>query len=157
MNSPPPTHISRGSSQAGFTLIEIVVAVVVLAIGIGGSMAALSAISVQSADAMVTAQATAIASAYLNEVLQKPFGISDGHTTRPTLDVVDDYNGLNDIGVRDQTGTLVAGLDQYTVTVSVVPGILGSVPAAEVREVDVRVVHSSGVTVLLSGYRTKYP
>ena len=143
--------------QAGFTLIEVVVAVVVLAIAVCGSMAALSAISVQSADAMVTEQATAVASAYLNEVLQKPFGAFDGKTTRPTLDVVDDYNGLNDVGARDQTGTLVPGLGQYTVTVSVGPGTLGAVPGAEVRQVDVTVVHSSGVTVVLSGYRTKYP
>src|SRR6476619_2954222 len=124
-----PTDARCRRSQAGFTLIEIVVAVVVLAIAVCGSMAALSAISVQSADAMVTEQATAVASAYLNEVLQKPFGAFDGHTTRPTLDVVDDYNGLSDVGARDQTGALVPGLDQYTVTVSVGPGTLGSVPA----------------------------
>ncbi len=130
---------------------------VVLAIAVCGSMAALSAISVQSADAMVTEQATAIASAYLNEVLQKPFGAFDGRTIRSTLDVVDDYNGLKNVGVRDQTGALVSGLGQYTVTVTVGPGALGAVPAAEVREVDVTVVHSSGVTVVLSGYRTKYP
>lgn len=151
------TGIRCRRGQAGFTLIEIVVAVVVLAIAVCGSMAALSAISVQSADAMVTEQATAIASAYLNEVLQKPFGTFDGQTTRPTLDVVDDYNGLKNVGVRDQKGALVTGLGQYTVTVSVGPGTLGSVPATEVREVDVTVVHSSGVTVVLSGYRTKYP
>jgi MSHA pilin protein MshD len=150
------TWCGRGG-QAGFTLIEIVVAVLVLAIAVCGSMAALSAISVQSADAMVTEQATAIASAYLNEVLQKPFGTFDGRTTRSTLDVVDDYNGLKNVGVRDQTGALVTGLSKYTVTVSVGPGTLGSAPAAQVREIDVTVVHSSGVTVVLSGYRTKYP
>ena len=155
--SPDPTGARCRRSQAGFTLIEIVVAVVVLAIAVCGSMAALSAISVQSADAMVTEQATAIASAYLDEVLQKPFGAFDGQTTRPTLDVVDDYNGLNDVGARDQTGAPISGLDQYTVTVSVGPGTLGVVPPAEVRQVDVTVVHSSGVTVVLSGYRTKYP
>jgi MSHA pilin protein MshD len=152
-----PTGAGCRRGQAGFTLIEIVVAVVVLAIAVCGSMAALSAISVQSADAMVTEQATAIASAYLDEVLQKPFGAFDGQTTRPNLDVVDDYNGLKDVGARDQTGAPVSGLDQYTVTVSVGPGTLGAVPPAEVRQVDVTVVHPSGVTVVLSGYRTKYP
>lgn len=88
-----PPGARPGCTQAGFTLIEIVVAVVVLAIAVCGTMAGLSAISVQSADAMVTEQATAVASAYLNEVLQKPFGAFDGKTTRATLDVVDDYNG----------------------------------------------------------------
>jgi MSHA pilin protein MshD len=162
-SSPPkprqrrPSRARHRRTQAGFTLIEIVVAIVVLAIAVGGSMAALSAIWVQSADAMVTEQATAIASAYLNEVLQKPFGAFDGKTTRPTLDVVDDYNGLNNAGVRDQAGALVPGLGQYNVRVAVGSGALGAVPAAEVRQVDVTVVHSSGITVVLSGYRTKYP
>src|SRR5689334_354031 len=104
LRTPDPTRARCRRTQTGFTLIEIVVAVVVLAIAVCGSMAALSAISVQSADAMVTEQATAIASAYLDEVLQKPSGAFDGQTTRPTLDVVDDYNGLNDVGARDQTG-----------------------------------------------------
>lgn len=150
-------RLRHGRTEAGFTLIEIVVAVVVLAIAVGGSMAALSAISVQSADAMITEQATAIASAYLNEVLQKPFGTFDGRTRRRTLDVVDDYNGLKNVGARDQTNAQVSGLGQYTVTVGVGPGTLGAVPAAQVREIDVKVVHSSGITVVLSGYRTKYP
>src|SRR3569833_2476555 len=77
-----PTGIRPGYGQAGFTLVEILVAVVVLSIAVGGSMAALSTNAVQSADAMVTEQATAIASAYLNEVLQKPFGAFDGRTAR---------------------------------------------------------------------------
>jgi MSHA pilin protein MshD len=145
------------SHQAGFTLVEIVVAVVVLAIVISGAIAALSAISVQSANVMVTEQATAIASAYLNEVLQKPFGVSDGRTARSTLDVVDDYAGLTNIGVQDQMGTAVAGLGQYTVVVSVGPGTLGAVPPTELREINVTVTHPSGITVVLSGYRTQYP
>jgi MSHA pilin protein MshD len=144
-------------NQAGYTLIEIVVAITVLAIAVSGAVAALAAIAVRSADAMVREQATAIASAYLNEVLQKPFGAFDGHTTRPTFDVVDDYAGLTNSGAQDQSGTLISGLGQYTVAVSVGAGALGGVPAAQLREIDVTVTHTSGVVVVLSGYRTLYP
>jgi len=105
---------------------------------------------------MVSEQATAIATAYLNEILQKPFGASDGQTVRASLDVVGDYAGLTNVGAQDQAGTAVPGLSLYTVSVSVGPGVLGTIPAAQVQEVDVTVSHPSGVSVVLSGYRTQY-
>lgn len=148
----------RHASQCrGFTLIELIVSIVVLAIAVAGVVAALSAIAVRSANAMVSEQANAIASAYLDEVLQKPFGANDGQVARPNLDVIDDYAGLTNVGVQDQTGTAVAGLGQFTVVVSVTPTALGAVVAGESREVDVTVSHPSGVTVVLSGFRTQHP
>lgn len=147
----------RASQCRGFTLIELIVSIVVLAIAVAGVVAALSAIAVRSANAMVSEQANSIASAYLNEVLQKPFGANDGQVGRPNLDVVDDYAGLTNVGVQDQTGAAVAGLGQFTVSVSVTPTALGAVVAGESREVDVTVTHPSGVTVVLSGFRTQHP
>lgn len=141
----------------GFTLIELVVAIVVLAIAVAGVVAGLTAISVRSADEMVSEQANAIASAYMNEVLQKPFGANDGQVLRANLDVVDDYAGLSNAGVRDQTGAVVPGLAQFTVAVAVTPAALGLVPAGEAREVDVSVTHPSGISVVLSGFRTQHP
>lgn len=141
----------------GFTLIELVVAIVVLAIAVAGVVAGLTAISVRSADAMLSEQANVIASAYMNEVLQKPFGANDGQVLRSNLDVVDDYAGLTNAGVRDQTGAVVPGLAQFTVAVTVTPAALGLVPAGEAREVDVSVTHPSGINVVLSGFRTQHP
>jgi MSHA pilin protein MshD len=155
--APPASIRHRPRRHGGFTLIELVVSITVLAIAVGGMLAAMSAVFANSASTMVSEQATAIASAYLNEVLQKPFGAADGQITRATLDVVDDYAGLTDVGVHDQTGAAVAALAQYTVSIHVGAGVLGGVPAAQLREVDVTVSHPSGVTVVLSGYRTLYP
>jgi MSHA pilin protein MshD len=154
---PTPVRRHRPRRHGGFTLIELVVSITVLAIAVGGMLAAMSAVFANSANIMVSEQATAIASAYLNEVLQKPFGAADGQITRATLDVVDDYGGLTDVGVHDQTGAAVPTLAQYTVSIHVGAGVLGGVPAAQLREVDVTVSHPSGVTVVLSGYRTLYP
>ena len=145
------------AAQRGFTLIEVIVSIVVLAIAVAGVLGGLSAIAVRSASAMVNQQAVGIASSYLNEVLQKPFGASDGKVIRSQLDVVDDYAGLTDVGVHDQRGAPVPGLGQYTVTVRVGAGALAGVPAAQRREVDVTVSDASGVLVVLSGYRTLYP
>jgi MSHA pilin protein MshD len=151
-------EVPRPGAQSGFTLIEVIVSIVVLAIAVAGLLGGLSAIAVRSANAMVNEQAVAIASSYLNEVLQKPFGAADGKVVRSQLDVVDDYAGLTDVGVHDQTGAPVPGLGQYTVTVQVRAGAaLGGVPAAQRREVDVTVSDASGVRVVLSGYRTLYP
>jgi len=146
-----------GGTESGFTLIEVIVSIVVLAIAVAGVLGGLSFIAVRSASAMVNEQAVAIASSYLNEVLQKPFGAPDGKVARAQLDTVDDYAGLTDVGVHDQTGAAVPGLGQYNVAVQVQAGVLNGVLAAEVREIDVTVSDASGVLVVLSGYRTRYP
>lgn len=156
----PPAAARNASPRAtasGFTLIELVVAIVVLAIAVAGVVAGLTAISVGSADEMVSEQANAIASAYMNEVMQKPFGGNDGQVLRSNFDVVDDYAGLSNAGARDQTGAAVPGLAQFTVAVTVTPTALGLVPAGEAREVDVTVSHPSGISVVLSGFRTQHP
>ena len=57
----------------GVTLIELVVAITVLAIAVTSIIGFLSSIAARSADTLVREQAVAIASSYLNEVLAKPF------------------------------------------------------------------------------------
>jgi MSHA pilin protein MshD len=143
--------------QRGFTLVEVVVSIVILAIAVAGVVAGLSATAVRSANAMISEQATVIATSYLNEVMQKPFGVIDGKIARSALDVVDDYGGLTDVGAHDQSGTAIPALSQFTIQVRVSPVTLGTIPTTQARQVDVIVTHSSGTTVVLSGYRTQYP
>jgi MSHA pilin protein MshD len=146
---------SVGGSR-GVTLIELIVAIAVLAIATVSVLGVLSALSIRSAETLIRTQAVAIASAYLNETRVKAYGNS-GATQRSLFIAVGDYNGLNDSGAHDQRGNAVSGLGQFRVTIGVVPGILGAVPAAAVRRIDVTVSHPSGVVVLVSGYRTLYP
>jgi MSHA pilin protein MshD len=146
--------------QQGVTLVELVVAIVVIAIGATSILGALAAASTRSADAMVQQQATAIAQAYLDEVLQRwivdPYG-TPPNTGRSSWDTVDQYNGLSDSGAHDQFGNPIAALASYNVTVAVsqTSGLSG-IAAANARRVDVTVTHAPGVTVTLSGYRTAY-
>ena len=112
-----------------------------------------------SADPMIRHQATAIAESYLEEILLKalvdPDGI-DGESNRSEFDDIDDYDGLSDVGARDQFGNLLAGLGAYSVSVAVVPSsALPSVPAADAVRVDVVVSHVNDVNYVLSGYRTR--
>ena len=106
---------------------------------------------------MIRDQATHLASAYLNEVLQKPFTDPGVVTGRNGYHTVSDYNGLVDNGARDPAGTLIAGLNAFTVRVTVVNAGLGTVSALDSRLVTVTVQHSNGMTVVLSGYRMRYP
>lgn len=144
-------------SQHGVTLVELVVAIVVIAVSIISVLGLLSSQASHSGDAMIRSQATHIASSYLNEVLQKPFLPQANPPGRINFNDVSDYNGLVDVGAHDQVGNAVAGLSAFTVRISVTSTALGSLPAQYVKQVDVTVTHSSGATVLLSGYRTQYP
>jgi MSHA pilin protein MshD len=154
VSSPRPT--------AGFTLVELVVSIVVISVAISGVVGILSAVSARSGAAIAQAEATEIASAYLNEVLQRSFSDPDATPVEPArslFDDVGDYNGLTDVGARDQFNQAIPGLTQFTVSVQVVvpaAGALGTVPTSSMKRVDVTVSHPTGVRVLLSGYRTAY-
>lgn len=142
---------------AGMTLVELVVAISVIAIAVVSVLGLLSSISVRSADTIIREQATGIASAYLNEVLQKSFTTVPGGSSRATFNDIGDYNGLVDSGASDQFGNAVTGASQFTVRVTVTPAALGAITSADSQRIDVAVTHPSGVTVLLSGYRTRHP
>lgn len=147
-------------SQRGVTLIELCVSIVVIAIAAGAVLGVLSRSVGRSADAMTMSQAVSIAEAYLEEITLKPFADpdgTDGETLRTDFDDVDDYNGLVDVGARDQFGNAPSALSRYTVTVTVTPSsALTSVPNTDAERVDVRVTYAPNVTVALTGYRTRY-
>lgn len=142
--------------QQGVTLVELVISIVIVAIAISAVLGTLTFASTSSADAMVRQQAVAIANAYLEEALLKPYidpDGSDGESNRTAFDDVDDYDGLSDDGAHDQFGNALAGLDQYGAHMQVVPEAIGGVPALRV---DVTVTHAGTPTATLSGYRTNY-
>ncbi len=145
---------STAHAQRGVTLIELVISIVIIAIAVSAVLGVLSLIAKGSAQAMIRNQAVAIATAYLEEIRLKQFTANGVPASRSLYDDISDYNGLVDVGARDQFGNPIAGLSQYTVTVTVGAGVLGAVPAASVRRIDVNVQHPDGVNFTLSGYRT---
>lgn len=150
----------RARQQRGVTLVELLVSIVIVAIASGTVLGLLSMTTAASADPMIRHQAAAIAESYLEEILLKslsdPDG-ADGEAARADFDDVDDYNGLSDIGARDQFGNALASLSAYSVGVAVSPSsALPSVPGGDAIRVDVVVTHASGVNFILSGYRTRY-
>lgn len=150
-----PTSIQRGA-----TLVELMISVVIVAIAASTVLGVLSMNTAASADPMIRHQATSIAEAYLEEVLLKPLvdpDGTDGEALRADYDDLDDYDGLVDAGARDQFGNLLAGLGDYSITVSVTPSFaLPPVPAGDALRVDVLVTHVNDINFVLSGYRTRF-
>jgi len=152
--------VNARSAQAGVTLVELLVSIVVVAIAAGTILGLLAQTTAASADPMIRHQASAIAEAYLEEILLRPFDDpdgADGEGSRAAYDDLDDYDGLVDAGARDQFGNPMPGLDGYTVSVSVVPSAaLPGVPGGDAYRVDVNVSRGTDIDLLLSGYRTRY-
>lgn len=143
----------------GFSLIELVVAIVIIGVAVGGVMLVFIVALTHSADPQQQQQAIAIAEGYLDEILARRYDDPDGSNlgeTRASFDNVGDYNGL-DQAPSDQDGNMLAGLENYRVRVRVVDsnalGPVGdTVPA---RRVDVRVTSGTLVDMTLSAYRTQ--
>jgi MSHA pilin protein MshD len=127
----------------GFTLLELIITIVVLAVGIVGILSVSTFTTAKSADPIIVHQANAIAEAYLEEIMLQPFCDPDLSTTcvaacsggggacgnasctateganRAVYDDVCDYKSLPDTVVRDRTGNMISGLGGYSVTVTV--------------------------------------
>ena len=153
--------ISQKLSQ-GFTLIEMIIAIVVLAAAVSGILFSLTQNIGRSADPMIQQQAIIIAQAYLEEAMLKPFNDPDGGETnsceegsRIQYDDVADYNCINDTaGALDQFGGGF-GLTAYNVAVNV--GLV-NIGAVATRRIDVIVTHDtdSNMNIVLTGFRASY-
>ncbi len=146
--------------QAGATLVELLVSIVIVSISAAAVLGVLSMNVGASADPMQRHQAMAIAESYLEEILLRPIddpdGV-DGEVARADFDDLDDYNGLSDTGAIDQFGAAIAGLGDYNVNVSVsTSSALTGVSSSEVRRVDVQVVRGADISYTVSAYRVRY-
>lgn len=160
-------RVSAGRVSRGFTLIEMVIAIVVLASAVSAILFAVAQNVSSSADPMIKQQAIAIAQAYMEEVMLKPYNDPDGGETgsceegvasRVQFDDVADYDCINDsAGAIDQFGNALAGLGAYNVVVNVGVVNIGA-PAVTTRRIDVTVSHDvhTSIAMTISGYRASY-
>jgi MSHA pilin protein MshD len=157
--------------QGGFTLVEIIVAMVLIGIALAGVLSVFIVTTRSSADPMQRQQTLLIAEAYLEEILPKRFYDPDtsnvcpaAEGSRSSYDNVCDYNSLNQ-APTDQFGNAIAGLSGYNVQVAVtrdgtvnLNGLTNGPAANEIRvlRVDVTVTAPNGESMTQSGYRTNY-
>lgn len=145
------------SAQSGVTLVELVIAIVILAVAVTGVLLAMTTTVQRSADPMIQQQGAAIAEAYLEEIMARSFsGTTGPPSSREDWDHVSAYDGLTDNPPRDQFNDPMPGVDDYTVSVDVGDGTIGGVGAGDALRVDVAVSHSDGTTIRVSGYKLDY-
>jgi len=146
----------------GFTLVEMIIAMVIISVGLAGVMAVLTNTGVQSADPMVTKQVTAIAEGMMEEIMLKPVqgpgtAVPPGAgCMRTEFDEINDYNGY-DQPVCDITGA--PGVAGYRIKVSVASAsgdaLSGGVPDTDAVRIAVTVNHGT-TSYALVGWRYKY-
>mgnify|MGYP003632332562 CR=1 FL=1 len=196
--------MNKRDNSTGFSLIELVIAIVILSVGVTGFITLAFNTTKNSVDPQIRVQGNAIARAYLEEIMLNSFCepdfdpdgdpatgcaaecvVSACNTAAPnacaganstggleagraTFDDVCDYtavatpgSGLPDNLVRDQTGSLITSLSDYSVAVIVndsagvnLNGLSGN--NGQVVRIDVTVTHTSGTTMELSGYKTNF-
>jgi MSHA pilin protein MshD len=148
-------------SQAGVTLVELVVAIAILSIAVAGTLRVIQTTTRASADPMLVQQASFVAEAYLAEILTKDFPSASpcppAAPLRQNYTNVCDYAGIAGENPTNQNGVETPGLETLDVFVNVdLAAVLDTLVgfAQGVVRIDVRVTHPGG-EVQLSAYRTK--
>jgi len=143
--------------QRGFTLIELIIFIVVVGAGLAGILSVSTTAIKSSADPMIRKQTIAIAESMLEEILLKDYANPTGGytgTDRALFDDVDDYASYASTGIKDLTGTAVAGLTAYNVAVTV-PSPPTTLNGVTVKVITVQVTGPQGA-ISLTGYRANY-
>ncbi len=145
-------------AQRGLTLVELLIAIVVIGVGLGGVMLAFSTLARQNADPVVQRQMLAIAQGLMEEIHLKPYASATNATpsgcARDTFNDVSDYHAYTTTNlICGVDGTVVSGLNGYSVRVVVVVAALAGV--ADAKRVDV-IVNRGSDSFTLTGWRTDH-
>ncbi len=161
--------------QAGVTLVELILAMVIIAVAVGGMLAAFNTTSKRSADPIVFKQMAVVAEGMMEEVLLKPFDIAPNlaATGRDAFTDVRDFDCYNlavaastgcadetpiAVGIVDVSNNPIPALAQYVVGIRVTPVTLTGVPttgAPQALRITVTVIQGANRFVL-TGWRLDY-
>lgn len=148
----------------GMTLIELVLAIVVVSVGLAGVLVAFNTVVGRSADPLAQKQMLAIAEQMMEEIGLQPYEAAPNTTTafnacaRNAFNDIRDYDGYaTTAGHCDMDGTPVANLAAYNVRVAVnTAATLQGLGAGKVAEITVTVSHGASQSFSLTGWRTGY-
>ncbi|MGD8925555.1 MAG: prepilin-type N-terminal cleavage/methylation domain-containing protein [Thioalkalispiraceae bacterium] len=168
--------------QEGFSLIEMVVVIVVLAVALTGVTVAINETVKQSPKPLVQTRAMELAQTYLDEILTKRFDEQSGQGGQPRCDStdnaaqpcsttmgneegnnrqlfddVDDYNNLSNQPPVTASGTVLNNYDSYRVQVSVAyaGGDLG-LGNRNAKRITVTITTPLGTSIPVTAYRVNF-
>jgi MSHA pilin protein MshD len=163
------SRLAAPRTDAGVTLIELIVAIVIIGVAIAGLTAALTRSNRVSADPLIEQQKIAIAESLMGEILLKPFTVDAGPITagvRNSFNDVYDFNkyGLDAsnnpvYGITDVDGNAIAALASYGAAVVIDKTTpITNVPANSVMKITITVRRTGDNpedAFVLTGWRTK--
>lgn len=143
--------------MAGVTLVELIVAIVIVGTALAGLAAAYNRANIASADPLIDQQMLALAESMMEEIMLKPYDTDGANVPKPAnrfqYSEVGHYNGYQTTGIVDVEGNPIPNLARYDIAVSVTPAALTGAVGGALR---IQVVASSGNRQLqLSGWRTR--
>lgn len=146
------------ATQRGLSLIELVLAVVIIGVGLAGLLSVFSLVVGRSADPVTELQLQALAEELMEEIVLRPFApaanAAPSGCARDTFNDIHDYHGYSTTDrICAVDGTEIPSLSGYSIAVTVNGGTLGGVAAARLIVVTVR--HGSA-SFVLQGWRTDY-
>lgn len=165
---------SESRRQGGFSLIEVIVAIVMLGLIFGGFASLYATVFHEAAEPQLVSQALSVAEGYLSEATSRRYLDPDtnalcggGEANRTLFDDVCDYNGLAANGCTTTTtacptlgscacgrdGAPIDGLKGFVVSVAVTPATWSGVTGVQAQ---VQVTNSGLATntVTLQSFRT---
>lgn len=141
----------------GFTLVETIMAIVIISVGLAGVLSVFNVNVQHSADPVVRKQLLAVAEEMLEEIALRPYDGATRETStaceRDHFDDVADYDGYPANGeVCDVAGDAIAELAGYELSVSVTAGNLEGAPGQRIEVT----VTGGGEEVSLITWRTDF-
>jgi prepilin-type N-terminal cleavage/methylation domain-containing protein len=157
---------------AGFTLVESLIASVVLAVAVVGIAGTLAASYQQQRNQVAAAESTQFARQLMEEISGKPFEVPDGQTNnsgcsggnnnRATYDDISDYDGYSDLStsVKTLSGDTqsIGTAGPYTRSVTVVTGpapVGHTAPASDFKTVTITVTRPNAPPIVIAKVFTR--
>jgi len=160
------------TNQRGVTLIEVLVCVLIISAALAAIVNLLAVSAGNSGDPLIRRQSLAIGQALIQEIDTMPFSATDPRTgaaegwspeageTRSSattpFDDPRDYTGYSENGIVTPGGTAIAGLSQYSASVTVSQQAMGNIPAASGALVAVTVTAPGGESFTMYSFRAMY-
>ncbi len=169
--------------SGGATLVELIIAIVIMAVALVSLAMTISLSAGKSADIFWQVKVVELGQAYMEEILSRRFdeatpvggipacepgGTScsaigvDAGETRPLFDDVDDYDGVDDSPPKDAEGNDRPSYAGYRVQVSVAYADAGQQTAYsldgahDAKLITVTVSHPTGSALVFSAYKGNY-